>query len=402
MKDTRIREALDANLSGLHVSNHLHREVVNAIKGGKPMQRRISVSLVLVLALLTLSVTAAAATLLNHMFEQVIDMEVEKGPFHTWSYDEKLRLVSLLQENGWDFPDEQLTVLHDADTRADEKEAIVTSLITDAFGREDAVSHIDIIESVKGPMSLWSLEDRFWYSEYIRSKIDVLDTWRDCLPAEGDLTAMQAVSIAREALLKAFGEDARAQKENELNGMIASVSFFTTGGTAEPRWMIDFLQGPYASAAYTVLLTRDGTVTEDDLLGIHTPEHELSLSATPSEPTVLEQLESEKGRCEFWSLEDKAAILGEENGLPAADDISEAMAISIALESLSAQGVDTASFATAVWYKRYDPYGSLSEPFYAIYFIDDPDAPYRSYCVIIDPQSGAVLETTSSTDNSNG
>ena len=389
MKDARIREALEANLSGVSVSQRRHREMIDTITGGKTMKRKWSVGLVLALALLALSVTAVAATLINRTFEQVIDMEVENGPIFTWSYDEKLRLVTLLSEDGWAFPAETLALLNDEQASVSVKDAAITQLITEALGREDAVSHIDIIERVKGPMTTWSLEDRAWYSDFIRARIDVLDAWHDILPEEGDLTPEQAVQIAKDALLAAL-----EVTENELDGMLASVSFFTNGEGMQPRWMIDFLDDPYGGPEYTVLLTREGEVTEDVLLDVYTPEHEAERRSQTTAPDEQQA---------FWSLEDKAAYIGEENGLPAPDEIREEQAIAIARDAVIALGIDPTALTVSVWYKLYDPYDSAMQgPFYAIYWIDDPDAPYESYCVIIDPQSGEVLKTTSSMEDSTG
>ena len=398
MKDARIRQALDANLSGVSVPQRLHDDILDAIKGGKTMKRKLSVGLALALMLVMLCVTAVAATILNRVFEQVIDMEVVNGPIGLWSFDEKLRLVTLLSENGWDFPDDKLALLNGGDLQQDEKEMILSALITDALGREDAVSHMDIIEQVKGPMSMWSLEDKAWYTAYIRSRIDVLDTWQDILPEEGDLTPEQATRIAEDALLSAFDVT-----ERELDSMIVSVSYFINGDNSEPRWKIDFLDDPYGSAVYALLLTRSGEVTEDERLEIYTPEHEAARRNAASVPTTIELLEAAMGPSSFWSLEDTAAWLGDDNGLPSANEISEAQAVRIAQETLLDLGADPAAYAMSVWYKRFDPYDSTAQgPFYAVYFIDDPDAPYDSYCVMIDPGSGEVLRTSFSEQDTNG
>ena len=398
MKDSRIREALDRNLSGLHVTGQQHRMMMDTITGGIYMKKKFSVGLVVMAALLCLSVTAVAATIMNRMFEQVIDMEVENGAFSTWSYEDRLRLIELLSENGWVFPDDPFRKLSDGQTTAEEKNAIVTSLLTDALGREDAISHIVIIEQVKGPMSTWSVEDKAWYSDYLRSKRLLLDSWRDVLPEERDLSVEEAVQIAAEALCAAFQMDAA-----ELQLLMTDVSFFVDKEHSEPRWSIAFQTDPFGAPEYTVLLTRSGELTEDERLGILTPEHDAVRRSLPEEPTDIELLEAEKGPSDFWSLEDKAACLGEENGLPANDDIRPEEAVRIATEAVRELGVDTAPYSLSLWSKLYDPYGDeLKGPFYLIYFIDHPTAPYNIYSVIIDPRTGEVIQTNASDKDSHG
>lgn len=389
MKETMIRESLDASLSGVFVTEQRHRDMLNSITGGQSVKRKMTVGLVLVLALLTLSVTAVAAAIMNRVFEQVIDMEVEHGPFITWGHEERFRLLKLLDENGWAFPEDELRQAYRA-SDPEEQAALVTRLITDAFGREDALSHFSVIERVKGPMTTWSLEDKAWYTDYIRSRINVLDTWRDVLPEEGDLSREDAVRIARETILSAFNLE-----ESALDGMIADVSFFTTEGHDAPRWKIDFQSNPYANAEYTVLLTREGEVTEDASLEIDTPEHEAEKRETVSTAPI--------DHAKTWSLEKKAAFYGSENGVPTAQDISEEQALLTAMEAMTGMGLNPTQYTPDMWYKRYDPDADARQkPFYCIYFVDNPDAPCDVWCVFIDAHDGTVLETVHASENSNG
>jgi len=49
-----------------------------------------------------------------------------------------------------------------------------------------------------------------------------------------------------------------------------------------------------------------------------------------------------------------------------------------------------------VWYKLrdfYDEESMDSNPFYAVYFIDDLDAPLNTFCVLIDADTGVILNT---------
>lgn len=95
-------------------------------------------------------------------------------------------------------------------------------------------------------------------------------------------------------------------------------------------------------------------------------------------------------------MEDKAKWLGADNGLPGADDITEAQAIAIAQKRLHDIGYDLPDYEISVWYKLYDDYAaddSLQEPFYAVYFTNDLDAPAEVFSVIIDADSSEVLKT---------
>lgn len=382
-----VKQCLDDNLSGLYVTEGRHRAMMREIvTGGGKGKRKISAAMVLFAALLIVAAAATAAAVLNSLLERTIDMEMEHGPLRTWSLEEKAELIDLLAENGWSFSEKDLDDLRSERIAASERERLATRMIVDMFGREDAVSHMDIIESVKGPMSTWSLEDKAWYSDYIRSKQARLDTWRDVLPGEGDLTREEAVDIAREAILEAhaIGRDA-------LEGRIVNVSFFTNDGHDEPRWLISWQTDPYAASAYAVLLTRAGEIVEDEALEIDTPAHVADRMARDE---ADENPPYPLGHEARWSLEDKAKWLGPEHGMPADGEIAEETAADIARRTLQNRGIDTRQYEMSVWYKLYDAYAAdalVQSPHYVVYFTDDLDAPREVYSVIIDPQTGEAL-----------
>lgn len=387
MKRESIRQCLNDHLSGLYVTEGRHRAMMNEIvRGGGKGKKKVSAAMALFAIFLITAATAAAAVLLHSFYESVIDMEIERGPFHTWSLEEKTELIDLLSENGWSFSEKDMGVLRNEHVANVKKERLATQMIVDRFGREDAVSHMDIIESVKGPMSTWSLEDKAWYSEYIRSQKTLLDSWRDVLPEENDLTREEAVEIAKEAILLAH-----TLRSDELENRIVNVSFFVNNAHEEPCWLISWQTDPYAASEYTVLLTRAGEIIEDEALEVYTPAHRASMmmqDEADAHPSQCPQ-----GREERWSLEDKAKWLGADNGLPADGEITGEKAADIARRTLQEREIDTRKYEMSVWYKLYDAYAAddlLQNPHYVIYFTDDLDAPEEVYGVVIDPQTGKV------------
>lgn len=386
MKHEGIKRCLDENLSGLCVTEGRHQGMMREITtGGGRAKRKISAAMVVFAALLLAAAAAAAAVLLHSVFERAIDMEMEHGPFYTWSLEEKAELIDLLSENGWSFSEKDMRELRNERAARAERERLATRMIVDKFGREDAVSHIDIIERVKGPMSTWSLEDKAWYGDYMRSKKTLLDSWRDVLPGENDLTREEAVEIARKAIL-----EAHAIGRDELDRLLVNVSFFTNHDHEEPCWMISWQSDPYAASAYTVLLTRAGELMEDEALEVYTPAHRAVMMRNEADG---KDSRYPQGREEQWSLEDKAKWLGDENGLPAEGEIAGETAAEIARRALQEQGVDTQKYGMSVWYKLYDAYAAddfLQSPHYVVYFTDDFDAPRAVYGVVIDPQTGEV------------
>lgn len=356
---------------------------------------RKKVIMLVVAVMLALCTTACAISVLpNTIFEQIIDMETESGFIINWSIAEKVTLLDLLSENGWQFPTNSISLLHSNDLSDAEKEKLVDSMITEAVGREDAISHMDIIESVKGPMSTWSLEDKAWYSAYLCSKKELIDSWRDILPGENDLSRDEAIKIAKEAILVVF-----PTIELYLDSCVLNVSFFTNNNHPDPCWLIGWQDDPYASSQYTVLLSRDGNIMEDESLEIYIPNH---VEEIVSSNNMEMNPEYPQGHESQWTLEDKAKWLGSDNGLPSDTDISEDMAVSIAQKALKANGITPEEYELSVWYKVYDYYAeneSPSAPFYAIYFVNNFNAPTVTFGYIIDAATGEILNEYTSGDS---
>ena len=66
------------------------------------------------------------------------------------------------------------------------------------------MSHMDFIEHVKGPMTSWSLEDKAWYDNYMRSHGLLRDSWHDVLPDESDISREQIIEIAKNRIIAAY------------------------------------------------------------------------------------------------------------------------------------------------------------------------------------------------------
>lgn len=407
-KDKQIvQQVFDSSLSGIQDDPWMAQRVLNNAsrtkeRGGITIRKRTIIPVILMILLLLGTVAYAATVLLNSMFESVIDMEIDQGAFCSWSLDEKIALIDLLSENGWDFSTADIDTLHSEQTPIETKEKLATQMITEHFGREDAISHFDIIEKVKGPMSTWSLEDKAWYSSYIRTKKTMIDSWQDVLPGKDDLSTVEIIEIAKKAIL-----DAHSITERELDDRIVSVDFFITDKHPEPRWRVAWLRDPYGMSEYTVLITRKGEITEDPDLEIYTPEYMAHLIQNPQNKNYTVDNSYPRGRQEQWSILDKAKWLGEANGIPSEKEISEEAAVAIAQEALQKRGYDLTGYESSVWYKLYDYYDTSEDarqgPFYIVYFVDNFDAPMNTYAVFIDPNTGAVTEICTPEDTqSNG
>ena len=396
-RNNAIRYAIDAEFSGVVVPPELYRHVFQQVKGEIKV-KKISFALVIVMLSMLLIATAIAASVWNTFFEPVVSIETENGSFSTWPLQEKLKLLDLMQQNGIELPEEAMKQLSDDTITDDKKEQIVTEIIVDRYGREDAISHISIMEDVKGMMETWSLEDKAWYSQ-VMQKYDRLggDPQINILPGENDLSEEEVLQIAAKALA-----DARGIPMDTLDLQGANVWFYLypANDVDNPRWLMEFAGYP------SILLTASGEPTEDPVMGILTPEHAAQQEAIMDQKEeerrkTIAEMEQEKGPMHTWSLQDKL-VISPDYRLPTKDDLPEQEAIAKAKEALiQAYGIEESvldQYTPYVWLERgyRNREKDTWDYWYRIDFgtIDRP----HNYGVLMISDTGEILETYEPSD----
>lgn len=232
------------------------------------MKRKLTVGLVLALVLTLLTVTAVAAALLNQHIEKAMDIAADKGEFSEWALDDKIALINAMSEAGIPLPPERLNAISDAGSSDEEKERAATELLVEIYGSEEHISHFTIASHDWGDPFQWTFEQQEWFWETLREKGLYTGKIKYLLPGENDLTREQVVLIAKKAV-----QDAYHLPEEIVQGYDADVTFFTIEGTdIAPRWRVCLGYTNAQAAEHTVLLTRDGQVTEDASLYIFKPE----------------------------------------------------------------------------------------------------------------------------------
>ena len=416
----------------------------------KKVKRKLSLGLILAIILALLATGTALALTVGGWghIEKAMDLAVESGVYGEWSLEAKLKLIDAMRADGIGIRDGDWEKLHGQDLTEEEKHALADGILTAYYGDEKYLYYYTIAEAEWGDPHTWSLEQKHWFWEKLREKgLYGDDAWIDVLPEEGDLAPEEAVRIARQAV-----KDAYLLTDAEIEGYYPNVSFFITDGCKTPRWMIEFMSrygnsGEFASR-YSVLLTREGEVTEDAAEGWLTPAHArireeqqkgtaVDMSALlgqmrfADQDTVYWQPEGGKhyhflpdcpmvkkdflplralpvsdpqiGRLtpcpccveqqDFWTLKDKLRYGAGEWKYPAAGWISEAEAIEKARTALEEKGYSPEGLYPAV----YSTAENQEEEYYIIYFdalTIDPDGAVGAdpvYCVVLDARTGEVI-----------
>lgn len=286
--DNIIRQEINAELSFLDSRSSLHYDIMSQIKGEKVVNKKVSLALVFVLILLLTGTVAIAATILNLHIEKAMDIAAEKGEFVDWELDDKIALINAMNEAEIHLPQEKLSIVLDADSSDEERDRVATELLVDIYGSEEHISHFTIASHDWGDPRQWTLEQQVWFWETLREKGLYTGKIKYLLPDETDLTRDQVVMIAKQAV-----QDAYALPEEIVQGYDADVTFFTIEGTdVAPRWRVYLGYADEEAAEHTVLLTRDGQVTEDASLYIFKPGVSVTAALQNDQPsTVLKPYE---------------------------------------------------------------------------------------------------------------
>ncbi len=445
----KVQKALNQDAASLQPNPYLAQRVLNAAnaeytgKGGIVVKRKMPIALVIAIVLmLSTGVVALAATLLNLHIEKAMDIGMNKGTFVEWTLEDKVALIETMNEAGIILPQDELNIITDVTSSAEEKDQAATDLLVGIYGSEEHISHFTIASHDWGDPFLWTLEQKEWFWETLRAKGLYTGKIKYLLPEENDLTRNQVVQLAKQAIQDAYNLSA-----DIVQGYDADVTFFTIEGTdIAPRWRVYLGHAGAEAADYTVLLTRDGQVTEDASLYIFKPETLAAQETQSSNPapavvtpyqkrmSAAEILYLSSGNKQYhflaecpsvtseelsattnidgyepcpycvlqtqlWSAEDKiiyGVMYGE---LPSESAIPASQAEQIARDYLLSCGMD--GIEELIPYSRYLKIDNQYQ--YTVFFARLEDGQIEPiYSVMIDAESGEIVKEFKTLESGNG
>ena len=219
-KDSRIADCMRENLSGLRATGELCEQIRSrttrreGTKAGARWGRRpVRLAVAFALALTLLAATATAAvTAWREYARRAQRMEEETGAFASWALEEKKETVMRLAEAGLLEGDERAERLLGGEATEEEGHALADAIVAQMLGRDaDDFGVIELTQAVFGkPFERWSYEDKAWWQSVTDAAGTSGDAYRYTLPREGELTYDEALALARETAMAAFGLSAEA------------------------------------------------------------------------------------------------------------------------------------------------------------------------------------------------
>lgn len=394
MTEQELRATLARSLSD-EMPADVRMAVLRKIRERKEpiVKSKMSVVLVLAIVLTLLSTVALAVTVSREYFEDVAILQFESGFYEDWGLNEKKAMVDILKEYG---------LLSEVQTKNMTDEPSIDAYMIERYGVEgsdrlDTIGLYSILERELGLIETWSLEQRAWYSDMMM-KTGLLKKGGEegifGVPSEDDVQPDEAVSIAKAAIIEAFG-----LSENALDNHRVDLSFETNSTDWERKhlyYIINFWGDEY----YWCNVTRDGRIMDSTMDQFsRSPAEQVEQKRKEAESAKAYEITLPQGTSEQWSLAEKAQFFGGDNGLPGVNDITEEEALDIALARFASIGYDLQSYKTSIWYKLFDaftepvvPAADAMNPFYVIYFSDDLEAPTQVFSIIIDADTGEILK----------
>ena len=400
--------------SGVQPNPYLAQRVLAAARdeGVPVVKKKLSLGLVFILILLLTGTVALAATLLwQDYVPQMKQTEHEMGDYVEWPATRRIQLAKDIVAMGYLDESEDTQILSSETATEQDKAAAADRLMLKLTGLEDVKEiHSTLITyAIMGHEDTWTPEQRVWWNGIVTMYGDDGATDTLIVPTKDVLSEQDAIAIARAAIQEAYEFD-----DAYMSSLYPVANLYTTDERPDyKRWDIQFKKyregsTSYVERVYCVVVDENGEVISDPDVGIEHPaesvarmkarSEEIANAENPELTEVYEQYGSKVETRSIWrlTLTEKAELLGNENGIPRSEDISETKAVEIARNRLASVGYDMTAYETSVWYKMHgiaEETNSMTKPIYVIYFVDDLDQPVKAFTVTINAATGEVIRT---------
>ncbi len=367
------------------------------------MKRKATIGIIAI-AVLCIALACTALAVVFGNYEQVLEKEITKGYFDTWTADERTALVEEMIAGGMIQPDGRTEALLGGDLDEAAGKKLATEIVTEALGvREDLVGYVGIMEKIRGPLDSWTVDQKAEYSE-LRKKYGQESSEAEFYMRlrEGDIPEEEAIRIAKAGVEEAFG-----LAPGTLDGFLVQTEFYRMKqGPQEPRWLIVFDEagtepGTDGHRMYTAVVSPEGELVDDPDRALLSPKNEVVWRAEYDAMMARKDAEGENKPQWMWTLEDQALASPHSNGFPGADDVPREHAVETAKARLVADGVYTkealAELQTGVSFMiRWTD--NMEVPFWCVLFVryyPQEELSYRKYAeemrVFVDAKTGEVV-----------
>ena len=280
--ETRIRHALDAEMSGLRVTSSRREEMLRNAIGGRKVKRKMTVGLVLAIVLILTVATAMAVTVALLTAQEVVEdvaVPMAQGNDRDWrvttdfSPEELAAFIRACSENGIDLDENHQIMEAIRNGEGYDEEEAIMAVCRVAFG---------------GNYGSWTIAQRHWFSEMM-VEIGFANEVTEELPGPDDLPEEEARAILIAALKSEYGEDIGIEDRERYEVMLV----FTTDPDEENAfWQISCYERGEPATRYFANMDRQGNVLRTVAVPVEVQQQPMQqeedpLRLTKEEATVL-------------------------------------------------------------------------------------------------------------------
>ncbi len=242
----RIKRAMDAHLACLYASDASRAAILDKVRGGKTMKRKLSLGLVLALALILAVIGALAAVILSNkeFVDRVLFPKALENASESWDKNEMNEILRLAESYGVALDREDVAALN----RHDEN---YKSEVLRLFARAELGFY----------PSTWSIEDQAWYDQLLVE--GGLKEFRELFVPEGnEISQAQALDIAHAYIRDHFDKDAKVTDTQLYLRHLQYMAYSDNPYQKGRQWYIAYEALDPAHSSYTLTLLSDGTVKD--------------------------------------------------------------------------------------------------------------------------------------------
>lgn len=236
---TRLKRAIDTELSGLRMTQSERTSILENALEGKKVKKKLSVAFVLVMMMVLVAAVALALITIQETGRFIAQTEQENGDYINWPADKKATVVCELMTEGFIDQTSERKQLYDQSLSQSEKERIADEAIAQFTGEE--VRHanfLSIMNMVWGPFSQWSNEQQAWYSQVMSDVGAETDGKTYYVTQAGSISEEEALAIAKKEIARGFGLEESLMEKLRVVEVSFQVPEFAEKSDRKAYWYV--------------------------------------------------------------------------------------------------------------------------------------------------------------------
>ncbi len=129
-----LQTQIDESLSGLRWTEAKQRAVLDGIKEGTVVKKKLSTGALIVLVLIFAAITALAVSGVIHTFTNTVEQMMLEGDLERWGFEDKLRFITAMESAGLEMDEALLKNARDESLSQEARDMAIEAIIAERYG----------------------------------------------------------------------------------------------------------------------------------------------------------------------------------------------------------------------------------------------------------------------------